>query len=81
MPGCSPTLLGSLAFATGRHSNPTAHMRSPNFSTRVARWAPAAAALAGLSLLSGCFWLDGPQSSFDPSGPVAREQLDLFYLT
>jgi cytochrome c oxidase subunit 2 len=39
------------------------------------------AALAGLPLLSGCFWLDGPQSTFDPNGPVARHQQDLFYLT
>ena len=40
-----------------------------------------AAALAGTVLLSGCFWLDGPQSTFDPSGPVARRQMDLFYTT
>jgi cytochrome c oxidase subunit 2 len=53
-------------------------MRFPNFTTRPALWA---AALAGPLLLSGCFWLDGPQSTFDPAGPVAREQLDLFYLT
>ncbi len=39
------------------------------------------AALAGIPLLSGCFWLDGPQSTFDPNGPVARHQQDLFYLT
>jgi cytochrome c oxidase subunit 2 len=39
------------------------------------------AALAGFPLLSGCFWLDGPQSTFDPNGPVARHQQDLFYLT
>jgi cytochrome c oxidase subunit II len=32
-------------------------------------------------MLSGCLWLDGPQSSFDPAGPVARKQLDLFYTT
>jgi len=56
-------------------------MRFPNLPTRLARWAPAAAALAGSTLLSGCFWLDGPQSTFDPNGPVAREQLDLFYVT
>jgi cytochrome c oxidase subunit 2 len=56
-------------------------MRFPNFSSRGARWALAPAALAGSSLLSGCIWFDGPQSSFDPNGPVAREQLDLFYLT
>jgi len=56
-------------------------MRFQNPSTGLARWAPAAAALAGSTLLSGCFWLDGPQSTFDPNGPVAREQLDLFYTT
>jgi cytochrome c oxidase subunit 2 len=56
-------------------------MRFPNFSTRPARWAAAAAALAGSLLLSGCIWFDGPQSTFDPGGPVARGQLDLFYLT
>jgi cytochrome c oxidase subunit 2 len=47
-----------------------------NFSS-VAR----GAALACIPLLSGCFWLDGPQSTFDPNGPVARHQQDLFYLT
>ena len=36
--------------------------------------------LAGLALLGGC-WLDGPQSTFDVSGPVARSQLNLFYVT
>jgi cytochrome c oxidase subunit II len=56
-------------------------MRFFPFSSRAARWAGAAAALAGSSLLSGCLWLDGPQSTFFPAGPVAREQLDLFYLT
>jgi cytochrome c oxidase subunit 2 len=56
-------------------------MRFPNCSNRPARWAFAAAALAGSCLLSGCFWLDGPQSTFDPNGPVARAQLDLFYVT
>ena len=52
-----------------------------NPPTRLLRRALAAAALAALPLLSGCFWLDGPQSTFDPNGPVAREQLDLFYVT
>jgi cytochrome c oxidase subunit 2 len=56
-------------------------MRFPKFSTRFARATCAAAALAGVSLLSGCLWLDGPQSTFVPEGPVARQQLDLFYLT
>ena len=56
-------------------------MRFPNLSNGLARRARVAAALVGLSLLSGCVWFDGPQSTFDPAGPVAREQLQLFYLT
>jgi cytochrome c oxidase subunit II len=56
-------------------------MRFPTFSTRFSQGARAVAALAGLLTLSGCVWFDGPQSTFDPAGPVARRQLDLFYLT
>src|SRR5580704_1003211 len=56
-------------------------MRFPTFSIRMTRLALAAGALAGSALLSGCFWLDGPQSTFDTAGPVAHEQLTLFYLT
>ncbi len=56
-------------------------MRFSRFSNRMSRWALAAAALAGCSMLTGCFWLDGFQSTFDTSGPVAKEQLDLFYIT
>jgi cytochrome c oxidase subunit II len=56
-------------------------MRLPKYSIIFGRFACAGAALAGVSLLSGCFWLDGPQSTFDPNGPVARHQQDLFYLT
>jgi cytochrome c oxidase subunit 2 len=37
-------------------------------------------AMAGPVLLAGC-WLDGPQSTFDARGPVARTQLDLFMVT
>ena len=37
--------------------------------------------MAAVLLLSGCFWLDGPESTFDPNGPVARHQMDLFYVT
>ena len=37
-------------------------------------------ALLWLALLTGC-WLDGPQSTFDVQGPVARSQLHLFYTT
>jgi cytochrome c oxidase subunit 2 len=50
-------------------------------SKRLGWVARAAAALAAATSLSGCFWLDGPQSTFDPNGPVARHQQDLFYLT
>jgi len=56
-------------------------MRFQNPPKSLSRWALAAAALAAPALLSGCFWLDGPQSTFDPNGPVAHEQLDLFYVT
>jgi cytochrome c oxidase subunit II len=51
----------------------------------LARWGRATAALAGLALLSGCdfnFWrMDGHQSTIDVEGPVAREQLYVFYVT
>ena len=56
-------------------------MRFNIISNRVSQILRPAAALAGVSLLSGCFWLDGPQSTFDPNGPVAQRQQDLFYLT
>ncbi len=51
-----------------------------------ARWVRAAAALTGLVLLSGCekinFWrMDGHQSTIVVDGPVAREQLQIFYVT
>jgi cytochrome c oxidase subunit 2 len=38
--------------------------------------------LAALLLLPGCsFWLDGPQSTIQVDGPVARAQRDLFFTT
>jgi len=37
-------------------------------------------AAAIMMLLTGC-WLDGPQSTFDVKGPVARAQLNLFMVT
>jgi cytochrome c oxidase subunit 2 len=55
-------------------------MRLSTHSLNLSRFARLAA-LACIPLLSGCFWLDGPQSTFDPNGPVARHQQDLFYLT
>jgi cytochrome c oxidase subunit 2 len=56
-------------------------MRLPKFFLIFTRFAPGAAALGALALLSGCIDFNGPQSTFDPSGPVARHQQDLFYLT
>ena len=52
----------------------------------ITRWVRAAAALTGLVLLSGCeklnFWrMDGHQSTIVVDGPVAREQLHIFYVT
>ncbi len=52
---------------------------------QLARWGRALAALAGLTLVSGCdfnFWrMDGHQSTIVVEGPVAREQLQVFYVT
>ena len=56
-------------------------MRLTTFTTRLLKSTLAAAALAAMSLLSGCVWFDGPQSTFDPNGPVARHQMDVFYVT
>ncbi len=47
---------------------------------RISRVVYALPALLWLALLTGC-WLDGPQSTFDVQGPVARSQLSLFYVT
>lgn len=38
------------------------------------------AAVTPALLLSGC-WLEGPQSTFDTKGPVARSQLEVFHVT
>ena len=58
----------------------------PNLFPTLARWSRAVAALAGLAFLTGCekinFWrMDGHQSTIKVDGPVAREQLELFYIT
>lgn len=51
----------------------------------LARWSRLLFALAGVALLTGCkynFWqMDGPQSTIVVDGPVAREQLKVFYVT
>jgi cytochrome c oxidase subunit 2 len=56
------------------------------FLPTLARWLRAGAALTGVVLLSGCdklnFWrMDGHQSTIAVAGPVAREQLEIFYVT
>jgi cytochrome c oxidase subunit 2 len=56
---------------------------TPPVRTRLTRWGRAFAALASLALLSGCNWwqMDGHQSTIVVDGPVAREQLHVFYVT
>lgn len=53
--------------------------------TTTARWSRAALALGSLALFSGCdlnfFKMSGPQSTIEVAGPVARAQLDVFYVT
>jgi cytochrome c oxidase subunit 2 len=56
-------------------------MRHIQLPLRAARRVGAAALLACTLLLSGCVWFDGPQSTFEPAGPVARDQLRIFYVT
>ena len=55
-------------------------MRHPSVLLKPARFLCAFLLLAWLALLAGC-WLDGPQSTFDVKGPVARAQLDVFMVT
>ncbi len=46
------------------------------------RWISLALALAGSVLLPGCWWeMNGHQSTIDVEGPVARDQLNVFYTT
>lgn len=51
----------------------------------LARWGRALSALAGMTLLSGCdlnFWrMDGHQSTIVVDGSVAKQQLEVFYVT
>jgi cytochrome c oxidase subunit II len=58
-------------------------MRLPNLLAKSSPWAGRALLLAGLLPLTGCEWLhmDGPQSTINVEGPVAAEQLRLFYVT
>ena len=58
-------------------------MRLPTFSTKFAPLGRCAMALAGLIALPGCQWMhmDGRQSTIAVEGPVALEQLKVFYVT
>ncbi len=56
-------------------------MRLHTFASLLTKSARFPALLGLATMLSGCFWFDGPQSTFDPHGPVARHQMDLFYVT
>ena len=55
-------------------------MRPPSVLLKPARFLCGFLLLAWQALLTGC-WLDGPQSTFDVKGPVARAQLDVFMVT
>lgn len=60
-------------------------MRLSSLLTSTARWGRAGLALGALALLTGCdynFWrMDGHQSTINVAGPVARSQLEVFYVT
>lgn len=58
-------------------------MRPSIFLRHLRRRALPAALIALLPLVCGGWldWLHGPQSTFEPEGPVARSQLDLFMVT
>lgn len=58
-------------------------MRPPVFFRKFIRWGQLALALGGVLLFSGCGWMrmDGHQSTIEVEGPVALNQLKLFYLT
>lgn len=60
-------------------------MRLPSLLTKLAAAGRISLAAAGILLLAGCklnFWqMDGHQTTMVTSGPVAKSQLDVFYVT
>ncbi|PHX85888.1 MAG: cytochrome c oxidase subunit II [Opitutia bacterium] len=60
-------------------------MRLATILSSAARWSRAVLAAGAVSLLSACdynFWrMDGHQSTIKVEGPVARSQLEVFYVT
>ncbi|HWA84693.1 MAG TPA: cytochrome c oxidase subunit II [Opitutus sp.] len=66
----------------------TARPQTPlnaSWRANLGRWSRAGLALAGLALVTGCdlnFWrMDGHQSTIEVNGPVALDQLHVFYVT
>ncbi|HXA15146.1 MAG TPA: cytochrome c oxidase subunit II, partial [Opitutaceae bacterium] len=61
---------------------PPAFMKFSPFFRPIFRWSSLTLALASSVFLSGCWWeMNGHQSTIDVEGPVARSQLQLFYVT
>jgi cytochrome c oxidase subunit 2 len=60
-------------------------MRLPSLPSNLVRWSRTAFAVGCLALLSGCdlnFWrMDGHQTTMVTAGPVAKSQLEVFYVT
>lgn len=57
-------------------------MKFPPPLRPIFRWIAPALTLTGTVLLSGCWWeMNGHQSTIDVEGPVARDQLQVFYTT
>ena len=60
-------------------------MRLASILPKLSRCTRAALALGGTALLAGCninFWqMDGHQTTMQTSGPVAKSQLEVFYVT
>ncbi len=65
------------SFAPRFHAPPMLSL--PSLSVRCSRALTCLAALATPFLTGG--WLSGPQSTFETEGPVARSQLEVFYVT
>ena len=60
-------------------------MRLSLISSKLAHWGVTALGLGGMLLMTGCklnFWqMDGHQTTMVTAGPVAKTQLDVFYVT
>ncbi|MBP6507887.1 MAG: cytochrome c oxidase subunit II [Opitutaceae bacterium] len=60
-------------------------MRLPSLLSNITRWSRAGLVLGVLTLLTGCdlnFWrMDGHQTTMVTAGPVAKSQLEVFYVT